>query len=302
MTQGYMVRDTGGRNVAAFTNRKAVSEFLSTCADTESLTVERRYVNTNSVIVWQGPSEIDGTPLVLILTWHSENTKTNKGEKKDAADGMIQTWILRQDVAPIDAIQSGADYSYCGTCIHRPNEYGQRTCYVRLTHGPKGVWDSYHVGNMAWMTEQDYAKLAESGKGLRMGSYGDPAAVSFEVWQKLLQFAKFNTGYTHRDLADANVAKFRGFVMASCETQREVDYAKEHGFRSFRVDGQGTVTIDLPHTIECRATAVGKGCDECKLCGMAGERTQLDIWLPAHGIMAAAVERKVDRREKALGF
>ena len=83
---------------------------------------------------------------------------------------MMQTWILRQDVAPDDAVNTGDDRSICGTCIHRKNEYGSRTCYVRLTHGPNGVWDSYHKGNLAPMTEADYDRIRTSGKGLRMGS------------------------------------------------------------------------------------------------------------------------------------
>ena len=52
----------------------------------------------NGVILYEGPSELDGSPIVVIATFGSKNRKTGKGRKN-----LIQTWIMRQDVAPWDA-------------------------------------------------------------------------------------------------------------------------------------------------------------------------------------------------------
>lgn len=64
------------------------------------------------MILWEGKSPFDGAPIVLIATGYarpSKNTKTG---------ALLQTWILRQDVAPHDAVASGADASVCGDCPH----------------------------------------------------------------------------------------------------------------------------------------------------------------------------------------
>lgn len=86
--------------------------------------------STNGAIVWDGPSRIDGSPIMAIVTGlrtASANPKTGD---------MLQTWILRSDMHPMDAIKSGADYGICGSCGHRGtyDEFGNpidpRTCYV----------------------------------------------------------------------------------------------------------------------------------------------------------------------------
>ena len=45
------------------------------------------------LVLYEGPSEIDGKPIVCIATLDSRNRKTGN---------MVQTWILRQDVSPFE--------------------------------------------------------------------------------------------------------------------------------------------------------------------------------------------------------
>ena len=52
----------------------------------------------SGVILYQGPSLLDGAPIVVILTFSTDNAKTGD---------MLQTWILRADMPPTVAIQSG---------------------------------------------------------------------------------------------------------------------------------------------------------------------------------------------------
>jgi hypothetical protein len=61
---------------------------------------------------------------------------------------MIQTYIMRSDVPPIDAVKSGEDASICGGCVHRGDGTGKgRSCYVTLMHGPRGVYAAYKRGS-----------------------------------------------------------------------------------------------------------------------------------------------------------
>ena len=67
----------------------------------------------NGVIIWEGASAIDGAPIRVIATGlktSSHNAKTGD---------LIQTWILRADMTPQEAVDSGADESICGGCPHR---------------------------------------------------------------------------------------------------------------------------------------------------------------------------------------
>ena len=61
-------------------------------------------------IIYQGPSQIDGLPIVAIATYSDRNTKTGK---------VLQTYIIRSDMSPLEASKSGQDFSICANCIFR---------------------------------------------------------------------------------------------------------------------------------------------------------------------------------------
>ena len=58
-----------------------------------------------SFIIYSGPSELDGAPIIVVATFASKNSKTGD---------MVQVWIMRADIAPHLAKHSGADSSICG--------------------------------------------------------------------------------------------------------------------------------------------------------------------------------------------
>ena len=64
-------------------------------------------------ILYEGPSVIDGQPIVVIVNKlnGSDNAKTG---------AIVQSFIIRSDIAPTDALKTGADASVCGECEHRP--------------------------------------------------------------------------------------------------------------------------------------------------------------------------------------
>jgi hypothetical protein len=64
-------------------------------------------------VAYEGPSEIDGKPIVVII---------NKldGSKNGKTGAIVQSFIIRSDVDPVIALMSGDDESVCGQCEHRP--------------------------------------------------------------------------------------------------------------------------------------------------------------------------------------
>lgn len=104
------------------------------------------------VILYEGPSLLDGTPIVVIATEDS-NPKTGN---------MLFTWILRQDRPPEVAAYDGSDDAICGDCRWRGTSPEDRGCYVRLTAdgsdgnppadetlAPSEVWSKWKRGDYA---------------------------------------------------------------------------------------------------------------------------------------------------------
>ena len=235
--------------------------------------------STNGAIVWDGPSRIDGSPIMAIITGlrtASANPKTGD---------MLQTWILRSDMHPQDAIKSGDDASICGECIHRADPVsGVRTCYV-LPFAFNSVYDGFKRGiypRVAPATLRPYL----AGKPIRFGSYGDPAAVPARVWRSLRDGASGHTGYTHQ-WRRPGLDDGKDLFMASCDNERDRADASAAGWRTFTV-----VPVDAPvpaGDVRCPASEeAGKKttCANCKLCsGSMADRTHppRSVAINAHG-------------------
>ena len=69
--------------------------------------------NMKNLILYDGPSAIDGAPIVAILTGLA-NASRNTG-----TGDMLQVYILRSDMMPEAARHTGADAASCGTCSMR---------------------------------------------------------------------------------------------------------------------------------------------------------------------------------------
>jgi len=239
-------------------------------------------------ILWRGASQLDGAPIVVVATGlgpqGSRNAKTGAG--------MVQVYILRADMAPLDAARSGADASICGDCRHRgtaaDGAVRNRTCYVNLAHGPRVA---YLMATTARYSHVDLETGAEilRGRTVRLGAYGDPAAVPFQVWQALLAYAAAWTGYTHQWRRAPELA---AYCMASVDTPGERAEARFLGFRTFRVRAAGqaveTREVVCPASAEAGKRAT---CDACRACGGNLAKARADIVIAAHGIGAAAFNR-----------
>lgn len=227
----------------------------------------------NGVILWQGISQIDKrTPVVCIavgLTKGSTNRKTG---------AMVQTYIIRADMEPLAAVANREDGGICGGCVHRKQPNGKRTCYVNVGQGPTAVYRAFRRGRYPVVTPADAATLV-AGKFIRLGTYGDPAAVPVDVWQAFTAHAGGYTGYTHQ----WRVKRFGALAslcQASCETAEDVDKAHAAGFAgTFRVL---PVAYPVPDAaLHCPASEErGKAvqCSDCRACD--GSR---DVVIYAHG-------------------
>lgn len=230
-------------------------------------------------IVFEGSSAIDGSPIVAIATHRSANPKTGS---------MIQLWIIRQDVHPVVARAQGSDDAICGNCPHRSG-----SCYVELAKAPATVYRAYQAGRYTRDMGQLNRLLAD-GQAIRLGAYGDPAALPLSVISGICGRARRWTGYTHQwRTCDW---RFSAYLMASADTADDAADASGMGWRYFRVSAGvevGASEILCPASEEAGRLTT---CDRCGLCsGTAGLQSRANdcasIYIPAHGQIAGARAR-----------
>ena len=231
-------------------------------------------------VLYEGPSRFDGAPIVVIAVMHSENRKTGD---------MVQTYILRSHVDPVRALADGRDASICGDCMHRPGEHG-RTCYVNVGQSVLSVWRAYRRGR--YPRDPAAAARACAGRMVRLGTYGDPAAVPVRTWRDLLANAAGHTGYTHA-WRTRRGQSLRGIAMASADTAAEFERARAAGWRTFRVRTAAEPLRE--RELVCPASAensTGRTCATCGACdGAARGPEQASVAIIVHGPSARAFER-----------
>ena len=210
------------------------------------------------IVLWQGKSLLDGERIMLIATGiygkTSKNAKTGK---------MIQTYILRRDMHPMLARRMGRDFSICGGCMHRE----QSTCYVNLCHGPIAIFHAWLDGRYKNYEDSDLELFRD--RSIRLGSYGDPAAVPLEVWRNICSVSKVWTGYTHQwKTCDPGL---KNFCMASVDSIKgfNVEYEKAQfmGWRTFRIRESEDNLIGENEFV-CPASKENGSATTCEKCGL----------------------------------
>jgi len=218
----------------------------------------------NGVVLFDGPSQLDGTPIVAIATFLSRNRKTGN---------MVQTWILPQVSDPVSAVKIGDDHSVCGDCPLR----SAKACYVNVGQAPLQVYWAWQRGRYPQYDHGQHGQLFRD-RSVRLGSYGDPVAVPYSIWQRLLRMAGNWTGYTHQ-WRKGRFWRYRRFLMASCETREDCELAWRSGWRTFRVMPSHDDVRD--GEILCPAASGRTTCSRCRLC--AGQNGRPHIAIVAHG-------------------
>ena len=226
-----------------------------------------------SAIIYNGPSLLDGQPIVVIATYSNRNRKTGH---------VVQTYILldKPDINPLEASKTGADYSICGDCIMRgtPTDDPKRKqavgrrCYVNLGQGVLIVWKAYQRG----VYQPGDARTMGRGRFVRIGTYGDPAAVPPTVWEDLLSEADNFTAYSHQSGWRPDIA------MQSADDYHQARLHWNEGRRTFRVVNDIT---DVDYTFETLCPASKEAgrrvtCNQCKLC--AGHKQAKSIAIVEH--------------------
>lgn len=248
----------------------------------------------SGVVFYEGPSRIDGQPIVGIATFNSKNEKTGP---------IVQTWIIRSDIHPNQAIDTGADKSVCGSCplrglirpaseitdkrkiVTTPTVNKGRSCYVLVQQAPAAIYKAYKAGKYPKLNKRLAKKM--QNKGLRYGSYGDPVSIPIPVWEQLKSYCtgKAEPGYTHQ-WRNPKFAPWRKMIMASTHTVNENELAASKGWRTFRTITN--VNELSPLEIICPASPEGGFKADCATCGACnGRRSTEDmrrnVAIVAHG-------------------
>lgn len=230
-------------------------------------------------VAYEGPSLIDGSPIVVIINKldGSDNAKTG---------AIVQSFIIRSDVPPVEALKTGADASICGDCPHRPllaKNNGQAPCYVNVGRSVRSVYEAYKRGRYTRADQATIAKALE-GKIVRLGTYGDPAAAPVSMWAKITRYAASRRGYTHQwQRPDFDAQAWGPLVMASADSIDEAAQANLLGMRVFRV----SIGLDRQAgEVSCPASKEAgqkTQCSKCTLC--AGTSVQArDIVIADHAV------------------
>jgi hypothetical protein len=228
-------------------------------------------------IIYQGPSLYDGKPVVVIATYSDRNSKTG---------GVVQTYILRADMNPLEASKTGDDASICGTCPLRGEpttdparkQAKGRKCYVNLGQGVLITYRSFLRGVYPDAQTTDARRAIGRGRVVRVGTYGDPAAVPSHVWDELLSDAASHTAYTHASGWRPDIA------MQSADSLEQAQTHWQAGRRTFRV------LVDLGDIVPTRevlcpaSKEAGRRttCDACRLCGGNATRSPKSVAIVAH--------------------
>lgn len=234
-------------------------------------------------VVYEGPSILDGSPIVVIVNrifTKSDNVKTGD---------IVQSFIIRSDVSPLDALKTGEDSAICGDCEHRPALVkagnGKAPCYVNVGRSVMSVFGAYKRGSYVKATPEQVAQYL-ADRVLRLGTYGDPFAAPIETWSPIVAAAARRVGYTHQwQRPDFDVTAWSPLLMASADSVLQRAKANALGMRTFRVGFASELEKESGETI-CPASAeAGKKttCADCRLCGGTSIKAK-DIVIRDHAV------------------
>jgi hypothetical protein len=154
-------------------------------------------------------------------------------------------------------------------------------CYVDVQNAPRAVWSAFRAGAYEHYSPKDHAWLFR-GQRLRMGAYGDPVAVPYSVWSPIVPLFDRHTGYTH-SWRIGRFWRFRRWVMASVESERDALQAIERGWHTFRVRAAGARLMS--REIGCPAAKENgelTTCHDCGLCGGTSKQAK-NVSIVGHG-------------------
>ena len=142
-----------------------------------------------------------------------------------------------------------------------------------LGQGPLVVYNTYKRGGYPLRDTPSLRAQIGWGMNVRIGTYGDGAAVPDYVWDNLLLHAEGHTAYTHNG---GNPARY----MVSADTIHDAKAAWASKYRTFRIV-RSTDEIVKGKEIECPSER-GVQCIDCRLCGGTSTKAK-SIAIVVHG-------------------
>lgn len=194
---------------------------------------------------------------------------------------MVQLWIIRSDISPVEAVQKKLDSSICGLCPHRHNLGG--ACYVLPFQAPQRVFESYKKGNYKNIDEM--AINAFKYRKVRLGAYGDPAAIPANILKEFVSYFEGFTGYTHQVNHPNFDSAITDFCMISCETENEAKRQHKLGRKTFRV--KTDLMEKLDNEVVCLSESHDLSCLDCGLCN----GKSVNIVINVHGNKASRFKK-----------
>lgn len=241
-----------------------------------------------SIVLWAGPSALDGTPIMAVAMRAGEKSSEN-GKTGD----MIQVAIMRQDMEPVAAYAAGLDGAVCpGDCGHKSRPRGgDGTCYVNKAR-LRSAWErgvslvkAGKIGAPAGFFRGSY---------VRIGNEGDGAAVPLHVWEAIATEANGHTAYTAgwRDLGPG----WSRLFMASVSSPADALRARSRGWRFFASSMAPSQDAGFSEISRlCPSDSHGLSCLACRKCdGTDKGARRPSVWIPGHGITGAAFRRKAE--------
>ena len=145
-----------------------------------------------TVVLWAGPSRLDGKPIMVVASCVRVPSKNGKTED------MIQVAIMSQTLAPFTAWSAGLDGSVCpDSCVHRSKPRGGKgSCYVNKAR-LRDAWNAAH------------SYLTEHGKGWSDLFMASVSSVPDMLRAKSLGWRPFFSSFGPKDDAAAVTAGLR---------------------------------------------------------------------------------------------
>lgn len=247
-------------------------------------------------IVWVGNSEIPGSEgemLCAAITFGSKNKKTGN---------MATLWIfpyilVTENLSILDFLQNGGDQISCLGCIH--SSIGQKTCYVWPSMGKGfsrmviGLRDRYQSGKPYSLNREEVKAVLALFEIIRLGGYGDPAALPVEFLEFLKSCVNTALGYTHlwNRFSGETRNRLQKILMASVDSKMQGMMAVSQGWRYFRVGAKGelpdkSIEFACPASKEVKEK-IGKviTCGDCKKC-IGNETPAKNTLIQVHGTLA----------------
>jgi hypothetical protein len=226
----------------------------------------------SSIIAWTGPSLFTGRDVEILV----QCLRTPSSDHKTGA--MLQASIVQAGQNPSLLRGTPREADVCGAC--RGQKRLERWCYED--------WQPWLIGQRRHLARRVRVAVAAEllrGRAVRLGAYGDPAAVPYGIWARLLLHARAWTGYTHAWRTCDE--RFRLYLMASVESESEALEAARRAWRSFRIRQPGGEVTAAE--VVCPFESRGVTCERCRLCAGAS-RPARSIVITAHGPRAAKFE------------